>query len=299
MKKMLITGGTVFVSRYAAEYFSKQYDVYVLNRNTKPQCSGVTLLEADRHDLSGKLRNFHFDVVLDITAYNKQDIEDLLNGLGSFDDYIFISSSAVYPETNPQPFAEEGNTSVNQYWGGYGTNKIEAEKVLLSRVPKAYILRPPYLYGPMNNVYREAFVFDCARQAMPFYLPGKGSMKLQFFHIRDLCRFIEIILLEHPEQHTFNVGNAESVSIKQWATICYEAAKCSVSFVEVSKKIEQRQYFPFYDYEYALDVSKMKMYMKDTIDLRQGIQECYDWYIKNENMVIKKPYLSFIEQNLR
>lgn len=34
MKKLLITGGTVFVSRYMAEYYVKSdWEVYVLNRN--------------------------------------------------------------------------------------------------------------------------------------------------------------------------------------------------------------------------------------------------------------------------
>ena len=51
-EKMLITGGTVFVSRYAAEFFTKNYEMYVLNRNSKPQSSGVTLIEADRHNLN-------------------------------------------------------------------------------------------------------------------------------------------------------------------------------------------------------------------------------------------------------
>lgn len=60
---------------------------------------------------------------------------------------------------------EESKKSVNKYWGEYGIGKIEAERGLLARVPAAYILRPPYLYGPMNNVYREAFVFDCSEAA--------------------------------------------------------------------------------------------------------------------------------------
>lgn len=52
MKKILITGGTVFVSRYAAQYFvDKGYEVYVVNRNSRPQVPGVKLIEADRHDL--------------------------------------------------------------------------------------------------------------------------------------------------------------------------------------------------------------------------------------------------------
>ncbi|MGM9548801.1 MAG: hypothetical protein ACI3V5_03050 [Faecousia sp.] len=36
-EKMLITGGTVFVSRFAAEYLAVKYKVFVLNRNTRPQ----------------------------------------------------------------------------------------------------------------------------------------------------------------------------------------------------------------------------------------------------------------------
>ena len=48
MKKILITGGTVFVSRYAAQYFvDKGYEVYVVNRNSRPQVPGVKLIEAD------------------------------------------------------------------------------------------------------------------------------------------------------------------------------------------------------------------------------------------------------------
>jgi len=171
MKKMLITGGTTFVSRYVAEYFvGLAYEVYVLNRNSKPQVSGVKLMEGDRHDLGEKLKNMHFDIVADITAYDAKDIVDLYDGLGSFDQYIMISSSAVYPEYGVQPFKEESTKSINKFWGKYGTDKIDAEASLLERAPDAYILRPPYLYGPMNNVYREAFVFDCAKADRKFIL---------------------------------------------------------------------------------------------------------------------------------
>ena len=57
MKTILITGGTTFVSRYAAQYFLRAgYDVYVLNRNSKPQVPGVHLLEGDRHALGRLLK---------------------------------------------------------------------------------------------------------------------------------------------------------------------------------------------------------------------------------------------------
>lgn len=125
MKKLLVTGGTVFASRYTAEYYvAHGYEVYVLNRNTRKQAEGVRLIEADRHNLKNQLKNIHFDVVLDVTAYSERDISDLLNGLGSFDEYIMISSSAVYPETEMQPFKEEGNLSENKFWRKYGTEKL-------------------------------------------------------------------------------------------------------------------------------------------------------------------------------
>ena len=62
MKRMLVTGGTVFVSRFIAEYFlSAGYDVYVLNRNSREQSAGVTPSRADRHALGDVLRRFAFD----------------------------------------------------------------------------------------------------------------------------------------------------------------------------------------------------------------------------------------------
>ena len=70
MKKILITGGAVFVSRYVAQYFvDKGYEVYVVNRNSRSQVPGVKLIEADRHDLGDKLKNIYFDVVADITNF--------------------------------------------------------------------------------------------------------------------------------------------------------------------------------------------------------------------------------------
>lgn len=297
MPNVLVTGGTVFVSRYIAEYYvQKGFDVYVLNRNTKPQPGGVTLIEADRHNLGDALREYHFDIVID-TAYSAKDVEALLDALGSYQDYFLISSSAVYPEYAPQPFKESTPPAVNKHWGKYGTDKIEAEQALLSRNPNAYILRPPYLYGPMNNVYREAFVFDCALADRKFYLPKDGSMKLQFFHVHDLCRFIDVLMTCKPEQHIFNVGNREAVSVRHWVELCYRAAGKEVTFKNVYEDIDQRSYFSFYNYEYYLDVSAQYELMEDVKPLSEGLEEAFSWYIHHTDNVKKKPYTAYIDEN--
>lgn len=299
MKKVLVTGGTVFVSRYVAEYYVKKgYDVYVLNRNNRIQPKGVTLIEGDRHDLDGRLHNYHFDVIFDITAYTAQDVNFLLDAVGSYDQYILISSSAVYPEYCPQPFTEESQTGMNRFWGKYGTDKIGAEEALMKRNPEAYILRPPYLYGPMNNVYREAFVFECALKGRKFYLPKDGQMKLQFFHVNDLCRFMDMILEEKPGQHIFNVGNREAVSILDWAAMCYKAAGKQAEFAHVYKETEQRNYFPFYDYEYYLDVQKQSGLMPVTKPMGEGLRESLVWYLSHSEEVNRKPLIEYIDNNL-
>lgn len=297
---ILITGGTTFVSKYTAEYFADRgNDVYVINRGTREQIPNVKHIKCDSMNIGNKLKNIHFDVVLDITAYNDEHIKSLINALGSFDDYIFISSSAVYPETNPQPFTENQQIGKNSVWGDYGINKVNAERYLQSAFPNAYILRPPYFYGVYENLYREPFVFDCAMADRPFYISQNGDMKLQFFSVKDLCRFIEIILEKHPKNHIFNVGNSDCVTIKEWVNLCYNAAGKTPQLISVDKSHNQRDYFCFYDYEYVLDVTEQSKLMPNTESLEQGLKEEFDWYKNNTDSVYnRKPYMEYIDKNL-
>lgn len=294
--KILITGGTVFVSKYAAEYFTvRGNEVFVLNRNSRPQVNGVRLINCDRHNLGNTLKHYEFDAVLDITAYNSYDIKCLLDSLGEFNNYILISSSSVYPETSSQPFSESSLCGKNIYWGDYGLNKIAAEKCLLERVPSAYIIRPPYLYGAMNNLYREAFVFDCAEMNRKFYIPKDGKMPLQFFNIEDLCRFIEVLLEKCPTYNIFNVGNPDIVDTLEWVNLCYKVLGKTPEVEFVNDGIPQRNYFPFADYGYILDVSEQKKLMSHTKPLADGLCESYEWYRNNRDNVRVKPLIEFID----
>jgi nucleoside-diphosphate-sugar epimerase len=299
MKRLLVTGGTVFVSKYVAKYFeSKNYEVYVLNRGTKQQIENVSLICEDRNNLKDCLVKYSFDVIIDVCGYNLKDIKNILDGIGEFKDYIFISSSAVYPETNEQPFSENQNIGLNSIWGKYGTDKIEAEEYLLSRVPNAYILRPAYLYGPMQNVYRESFVFECALKNRKFYIPNDGKMKLQFFHVDDLCKVIEKIIEKHPKEHIFNVGNNEVVDINTFVELCYKVVGTPLEKVYITNHENQRDYFSFYNYEYILDISRQNELLPEQKNLFEGLKESYEWFKNNYDKVIKKEYIKFIQQNL-
>ncbi|MGL5715143.1 MAG: NAD-dependent epimerase/dehydratase family protein [Paraclostridium sp.] len=298
MKRILVTGGTVFVSKYVANYFqSNNYEVYVLNRGTKQQIENINVICEDRNNLKDCLKEYYFDAIIDVCGYNQNDIENLLNAVGEFKDYIFISSSAVYPETNIQPFSEGQNIGPNKIWGRYGIDKMEAEKYLISRVPNSYILRPPYLYGTMQNVYREPFIFECALKNRKFYIPKEGKMKLQFFDVNDLCKVIEKILEIHPKEHIFNVGNKELVDIDTFVELCYRVVGSPLEKVYIHNHDNQRDYFSFYEYEYVLDVTKQNELLPEQKDLFEGLKESYDWFKNNSDEVVKKDYIKFIQQN--
>ena len=152
-------------------------------------------------------------------------------------------SLALSPDLSSSAGSHQDNIhnykSRNNFWGKYGTDKIKAENALLERVPDGYILRPPYLYGSMDNVYREAFVFDCAMADRKFYLPEAGEMKLQFFHVEDLCRLMEVIITKCPTDHILNVGNEKAISIRDWVIKCYACFDKVPEFVSVPETVEQ------------------------------------------------------------
>ena len=299
--KLLVTGGTTFVSRYTAEYFAQRGNsVFVLNRGSRPQPQGVEAIIADKTDLGDCLHGMVFDAVLDVTAYTAGHVRALLDSGVRFGQYLLISSSAVYTDTGVPAFTEDMPCGNNSVWGIYGQNKWAAEQLLHSRVPDAYILRPPYLYGKYNNLYREAFVFECAAADRAFCLPRDGSMRLQFFHVKDLCRVMETLLTQQPAGRVYNVGNREAVSIREWVRLCYQTAGKEPRFVSVYEDIPQRDYFCFYDYEYYLDVSRMEKLLPETLSLEEGLKDSYEWWKKYPETITNwKPYTGNIDKKLQ
>ena len=86
--RILVTGGTTFVSKFVAEYFVKRCDeVFVINRNTREQVNGVNLINCDRAKLNDRLKNIKFDAVLDICTYNEEQLCFLLDALRKHSQY--------------------------------------------------------------------------------------------------------------------------------------------------------------------------------------------------------------------
>jgi hypothetical protein len=70
-------------------------------------------------------------------------------------------------------------------------------------------------------------------------------------------------------------------------------------FEYVTDDIPQRSYFPFYDYEYVLDVKAMNALINRLTPLEDSLRQSYEWFRNNRNSIVRKPLKEFIDRELR
>ena len=122
---------------------------------------------------------------------------------------------------------------------------------------------------------------------------------MQFFCVSDLCKAVEKILDGKCHHHVINVGNENSITVRQWVELCYDVTgkKLEIRNVEdyVKADVEQRKFFPFYEYEYCLDVSRQKELGITCVCMEKGLQDAFSWYLENQGEVNKRNgYLDFL-----
>lgn len=279
-------------------------EVITLNRGSLKGIHGNRVKEvyADRHnfeELKEALRNINFDYVIDVSAYNEEDLKlsyESIKGRG-IKGYIFISSSAVYKESEIFPIKEHFNRGSNKYWGSYGIDKLKAEQFLQSKFEEngfPFIsLRPPYLYGEGNNVYREGFVFDRLKEGKPIIIPNQGKTMVHFMHIEDLYRTIESIIEKEVQGEIYNVGNPEAITFRGWVYKCIEAFGKETEIINFDYSrydYNCRDFFPFHDYQYYLATEKINQIYKPQITIEEGLKRALKWYLSNEEKVEKRSH---------
>lgn len=183
--RALVLGGTQFVGRAVAEgLIARGWDVSVLTRGRLPvEYGGLSRrYRAERREPASLrvLEGERFDAVVDVSAYAGADVRPVLEALrpGEGTRYVLVSSGAVY-RPSVSPLAEDAPVGENEHWGPYGLGKLEAERLLADCQPTwgyaLSIVRPAYLYGPGNNLLREAYLFDRLERGLPVPVPGGGA----------------------------------------------------------------------------------------------------------------------------
>jgi len=320
---VLVMGGTEFVSSSLVKYLlSKEYTVDIFTRGKRPiKYIGIrNYFKGDRNsknDLKKCLGSMIYDVIYDISAYTKEDIEKLVSVIDKRDlkRYVFCSSGAVY-SPSLEMISENFPTAQNANWGTYGLNKKLAEHYLFNLYEKEKfpitIFRPTYIYGEGNNLYREAYLFERILKGKDIPIPFGNNSKNQFIHIDDLVRVFECALLNQKSiGKVYNVTNPEIIG---WEDLVNEAMDVIGSKVEIVKvksidmqnyKIDHvRRFFPFRDVTSLLNIDNLindELYTPK-IDLKEGLIKAYNWYehvkpeLKDESMTMVEIALSSINK---
>ena len=293
-EKVLVLGGSYFVGKKIVEYLiEKEYKVTVLNRGTKPVAvKNVTQLCCDRNDAVGMknvLSGEAFDYVIDVSWQDVSWVQYLCDALDftSVKKLVFISSSAVYDvEKLSFPFKEDDSLAENKYWTFYGKGKIEAKKST-----NLVILRPPYIYGEYNYAQRESLIFRQLVEDKPVVIP-KSNPRLQFIYTEDLAVIIDCILkTDTGSEYVCNVGNRKAVTSKEWVEACAVAAGkkadiMEIDYAELNKNV--RDFYPFFDYDNVLDVSKINQIICQETDFEEGLKKSYAWFLENKDNIVFK-----------
>ncbi|WP_139652389.1 NAD-dependent epimerase/dehydratase family protein [Raoultibacter phocaeensis] len=289
---VLVLGGTQFVSRaLAIRLIACEHEVTILTRGIAPVDyeGAIRHVRADRTDAASlrQMRGMRFDAVFDVSGYSVRDIAPVLESL-ALDErtkYVFLSSGAVY-RTSDEPMAEDAPKGENEIWGAYGSGKLAAEELLCAQQSRRgfplAIIRPAYIYGPGNNLYREAYLFDRLERGAAIPIP-KGAARTQFVHIDDLVRMLEgLPRLDWRGAEALNYTHPVTIG---WEHLVASAAAAvgvepRSAAVDYRGKLDAREFFPFRDCTYLLDTAKAERFglALPEVGLAKGLEEAYAWY---------------------
>jgi nucleoside-diphosphate-sugar epimerase len=311
----LVIGGTQFIGRHlVAELLKGGHAVTVLHRKPKHGFGrGVKNLIADRNDpramkaaLAGKSFEVVFDNVYDwergTTAAHVEGTVRAVNG--PLHRYIFMSSVAAYGDGLNH---HEGDAlAPDDAAELYVRNKATSERALFRLHQRiglpAVTLRPPFVYGPDNPLYREAFFWDRLRAGRSIILPGDGRRLMQFVYVKDVVTAALRAMTETAAVgHAFNIANARPVAQSDFVDLLAKTCRKPVKFVRIPREYLQRagghpmgpkMYFGIYlDMPPITEVTaKAQRVLKfKPTDFATGLAETYKWYLRH-NHAAKQDY---------
>ena len=306
-QRVLVIGGTLFIGRMLVKELLKAgHDVTVLHRKPKHDLGKkVGNLVADRNDpaaLRSALAGKSFDVVYD-NAYDWErgttadQVESTARAVGNkIQRYIFMSSVAAYGDGLNH---HEGDAlAPDDHADAYVRNKARSERSLFRMHQRSgfpvVTLRPPYIYGPGNPYYREAYFWDRIRAGRAIILPGDGRRLMQFVHVQDLVNAC-LKAMQAPDVagHAFNIANARPLTQFELVDVLSQAAGRETKFVRIPREkilragghpMGPKLYFGMYFDMPAITMvanKAQRMLKFKPVDFAEGLKETYRWYLRH------------------
>lgn len=302
--RVLVIGGTLFIGKLLVKrLLTADHDVTVLHRRAEhPFGRRVHNAIADRNDAASvreALAGQKFDAVYDI-AYDWQrgttghQVEACARAIpGDISRYVFMSSVAAYGDglnhAEDDPLASEAHTNP------YVRNKASSERALFRMYHETKFpvvtMRPPFVYGPENPFYREAFFWDRLKAGRPIIIPGDGNRLMQFVYVNDLVEACFLALEKHTAPgRAFNVADEKALTQVDVVNAIARAAGREAATIRVPRGLMAEAggnafNQPFYFGEY-LDVPPITMvigrvkrvFNMSLTPFAEGLKETYKWY---------------------
>ena len=194
-----------------------------------------------RQALAGKRFDVVFDNVYDWErGTTAAQVEATARACGDrLRRYIFMSSVAAYGDGLNH---HEGDAlAPDDHPDAYVRNKAMSERALFRLHQRTgfpvVTLRPPFVYGPGNPFYREAFFWDRLRDKRPIIMPGDGRRLMQFVYVKDLV-WACLRAMEEPAAvgHAFNIANLRPVTQTEVVEAFAAAAAKKAQLVRVPRE---------------------------------------------------------------
>jgi 2'-hydroxyisoflavone reductase len=321
--RVLVIGGTLFIGKLLVKrLLAAGHEVTILHRKAEhPFGRRVRNAIADRNDgasIRGTLAGLRFDAVYDI-AYDPDrgttaaQVEATAKSIpGDLSRYIFMSSVAAYGDGLNH--SEDDPLASDIHPDPYVRNKAGSERALFrmyheSRFPVVTI-RPPFVYGPENPYYREAFFWDRMRIDRPVIIPGDGNRLMQFVYVNDLVEACFNALEKHTAPgRAFNVADEKPLTQVEAVTEFAKAVGKTPSIVRVPRDLIARNggnaygepmYFgQYYDVAPITEaVGRVKRVLNVALTpFAVGLKETLRWYLKHADQ--RKPDFSFEDKLMR
>jgi len=205
---------------------------------------------------------------------------------------LFLGSSCIYPKLAPQPIKEEYllTGALEPTNEAYALAKISGLKLVESyrrEYNRKWIsAMPTNMYGPGDNFDpQNAHVLPALirrfHEAKVSGAPsvtcwGDGTPMREFLHADDLAAACLHLLENYDGDVALNVGTGEDVTIKELTEIIAEVVgfRGEILWDDTTPNGTPRK---------LLDVSKIKgLGWAPKIDLHDGVQSTYDWYLVNK-----------------
>lgn len=304
--RVLVVGGTRFIGRHTVQALvDRGHEVTVFHRGATPSPFGARVQELlgdrlDRASVAKALRGRPFDAVVDI-AYawdsrtGAQEIGYVADALeGRARNYVYLSSVSVYGE-GPLPLQEDAGRK--PLLGAYSEDKIAAEDYLfdarrLGRFDVS-IVRPPYVYGPWNNIPREAWFWDRILAGRPVIVPDDGKTLFQWAAAKDVAwALAECLVNPGAKGQAFNIAEAEPLTHARFIDRLARVASRPVEMAFVPRarihdlggsSFGASMYFGAtldaeVDFSVSIDKARRVLGFEPT-DPMKGLAETYAWYL--------------------